>query len=81
MKAKVHVALKRSVLDPQGKTILQALHRLGYGEVKEVRVGKEFYIELDGSDPEKAKERLEEMASKLLANTVIEDFTVEVEEK
>ncbi len=80
MRAKVHVALKKSVLDPQGKTILQALHRLGYEEVKDVRLGKEFYIEIDESDPGKARERLEEMARKLLANTVIEDFVVEVEE-
>lgn len=80
MKARVHVYLKKSVLDPQGKTILQALHRLGYEMVKDVRLGKEFYIELDEEDPEKAKVLLEEMAKKLLANTVIEDFRVEVEE-
>ena len=80
MKARVHVYLKKSVLDPQGKTILQALHRLGYEMVKDVRLGKEFYIELDEKDPEKAKALLEEMAKKLLANTVIEDFRVEVEE-
>ena len=79
MRAKVHVYLKKSVLDPQGKTILQALHRLGYEEVKDVRLGKEFYIEIDEKDPEEAKKKLEEMASKLLANVVIEDFDVEVE--
>ena len=79
MRAKVHVYLKKSVLDPQGKTILQALHRLGYEEVKDVRLGKEFYIEIDEKDPETAKKKLEEMASKLLANVVIEDFDIEVE--
>ena len=79
MRAKVHVYLKKSVLDPQGKTILQALHRLGYEEVKDVRLGKEFYIEINEKDPQKAKKKLEEMASKLLANVVIEDFEVEVE--
>ncbi len=80
MKAKVHVYLKPSVLDPQGKTILQALHRLGYDMVKDVRLGKEFYIDIDEDDPERARDLLEEMAKKLLANIVIEDFMIEVEE-
>ncbi len=81
MRAKIHVYLKKSVLDPQGKTILQTLHRLGYSNVEDVRLGKEFYIELDETDPEKAKLQLEDMAKKLLANTVIEDFEVEIKEE
>ena len=81
MKARVHVYLKKSVLDPQGKTILQALQRLGYDNVADVRLGKEFYVELDESNPEKGKLELEDMAKKLLANTVIEDFEVEIKEE
>lgn len=77
MKAKVYVTLKSGVLDPAGKAVLGGLHALGYEEVADVRIGKYFEIEVaDGAD---AKARIEEMSDKLLANTVIEDFRVELD--
>ena len=79
MKAKVYVTLKKGVLDPQGKAVLGALSTLGYGEVSDVRVGKLMELELDIASKQEAEARLKEMGEKLLANTVIEDFKVEVE--
>jgi phosphoribosylformylglycinamidine synthase len=79
MKAKVHVTLKQGVLDPQGKAIGQALHHLGFSEVGEVRQGKFIELEIQGSDVKKAKANLEAMCQKLLANTVIENYTIDVE--
>ena len=78
MKAKVHITLKRGVLDVQGKVIGGALASLGFGGVADVRQGK--YIELDiaETDPAIAKSRVEEMCRKLLANTVIENYAVEI---
>ena len=78
MKAIVTVMLKSGVLDPQGKAIGQALHGLGFPEVDEVRAGKVIELELNETDPARAKARAEEMARKLLANMVIESFRVEV---
>ncbi len=78
MKAIVTVMLKSGVLDPQGKAIGQALHGLGFPEVGEVRAGKVIELELNETDPARAKARAEEMARKLLANMVIESFRVEV---
>jgi phosphoribosylformylglycinamidine synthase len=78
VKATVKVMLKSGVLDPQGKAIGQALHGLGFGGVGEVRAGKIIELELAESDPAKAKTQAEDMARKLLANTVIESFSVEV---
>ena len=78
MKATVKVMLKSGVLDPQGKAIGQALHGLGFAGVGEVRAGKIIELELAESDPARAKTAAEEMARKLLANTVIESFSVEV---
>ena len=77
MKAKIYVTLKNGVLDPQGKAVLHALESMGHNNVKEVRVGKFFEIELEG-DAQKAKAQLQEMGEKLLANTVIENFKVEL---
>ena len=77
-KAIVTVMLKAGVLDPQGKAIGQALHGLGFGNVGEVRAGKVIELELAEADPGKAKAQAEEMARKLLANTVIESFKVEI---
>lgn len=79
MKAKVHITLKNGVLDPQGKAIAGTLHHLGYSQVEEVRQGK--YIELDLKDNDTAKARiaLEEMCQKLLANTVVENYRIEIE--
>jgi phosphoribosylformylglycinamidine synthase len=74
MKAKVYVTLKKGVLDPQGSAVARTLHRTGYEEVKDVRIGKYIELEIaDGTPPA----RLEEMCRKLLANTVIEDFRIE----
>jgi phosphoribosylformylglycinamidine synthase len=78
MKARVHITLKHGVLDPQGKAIGNALHRLGFPEVGEVRQGKFIELELGGSDIEQARGRLDEMCRRLLANTVIENYSIEL---
>ena len=78
MKATVTVMLKQGVLDPQGKAIGHALHSLGFEGVGEVRVGKIIELSLVETDPQAARARAEEMARKLLANTVIESFRVEI---
>jgi phosphoribosylformylglycinamidine synthase len=70
--------LKDGVLDPQGRAIGQALHNLGFGGVGEVRAGKVIELDLEETDPAAARLQAEEMARKLLANLVIERFTVEV---
>ena len=80
MKAKVHVTLKPGVLDPQGKAVQQALAALGFEGVSGVRQGKVIELELSESDPEKATAEVEAMCEKLLANTVIEDYRVEIGE-
>ncbi|MCB1516901.1 MAG: phosphoribosylformylglycinamidine synthase subunit PurS [Hyphomicrobiaceae bacterium] len=80
MKAQVTVTLKRGVLDPQGQAIEGALKSLNFNSVGSVRQGKVFDIELDESDPVQARNRLNEMCEKLLANTVIEDYTVTLSE-
>jgi phosphoribosylformylglycinamidine synthase subunit PurS len=79
MKATVTVMLKSGVLDPQGKAIAHALATLGFAGVEDVRAGKLIELELAETDPVKAKAAAEEMARKLLANTVIESFRVVVE--
>ena len=76
MKIKVIVTLKNGVLDPQGKAIQQTLNGMGYSNVKEVRQGKYFNIEIDEKDESKAKSKAEDMCKKLLANLVIEDFKI-----
>ena len=78
MKARVTVTLKNGVLDPQGKAIEGALKSLGVAGVASVRQGKVFDIELAGSDAAQAEATLKQAAEKLLANTVIENFRVEV---
>jgi phosphoribosylformylglycinamidine synthase PurS subunit len=78
MKARVTVTLKNGVLDPQGKAIEGALKSLGVAGVSSVRQGKVFEIELAEGDATKAEATLKEAAEKLLANTVIENFRVEV---
>ena len=78
MKARVTVMLKDGVLDPQGRAIGQALHTLGFGQVGEVRAGKVIELDLPGHDETAARTGAEEMARRLLANTVIERFSVEV---
>lgn len=79
MKARVTVTLKPGVLDPQGQAIVQALHGLGYGEVEGARQGKVIELELSGEDRPAAEGRLREMCERLLANTVIERYAVEIE--
>ncbi|HUB49812.1 MAG TPA: phosphoribosylformylglycinamidine synthase subunit PurS [Acetobacteraceae bacterium] len=80
MKATVTVMLKSGVLDPQGKAIQHALHTLGFSGVGDVRAGKVIELELTETDPAKAHAEAEDMARKLLANTVIESFRVTVAE-
>lgn len=75
----VKVMLKPGVLDPQGKAIADALHRLGYGAVSDVRAGKLFRIEVETDDPKAAREVGSQMAEKLLANPVIEDYELDLE--
>jgi phosphoribosylformylglycinamidine synthase subunit PurS len=79
VKATVTVMLKAGVLDPQGKAIGHALHSLGFAGVGEVRAGKVIELELAETDPERARATAEEMARKLLANTVIESYRVSVD--
>ena len=76
MKIKVIVTLKSGVLDPQGKAIQQTLNGMGFANVKNVRQGKYFDIDIDESDEQKAKQSAEEICKKLLANQVIEDFKI-----
>ena len=76
MKVKVIVTLKEGVLDPQGKAIQQTLNGMSFSEVKEVRQGKYFDIEVSTSDEKKAKVKVEEMCKTLLANLVIEDYKI-----
>ncbi|MEP1933093.1 MAG: phosphoribosylformylglycinamidine synthase subunit PurS [Roseibium sp.] len=78
MKARVIVTLKNGVLDPQGKAIEGSLDSLGFGDVGSVRQGKVFDVELTGSDKDEAKAELEQMCEKLLANTVIENYAIEI---
>ena len=79
MKARVHVTLKTGVLDPQGKAIEQALAALGFGGVDNVRQGKVIEFSLRESDRAKARADVEAMCEKLLANTVIENYAIELD--
>lgn len=78
MKARVFVTLKNGVLDPQGKAIGHALNGLGFGSVGEVRQGKVIDLDLSETDAAKAKAELKQMCEKLLANTVIEKYEIEL---
>jgi phosphoribosylformylglycinamidine synthase len=78
VKATVTVSLKDGVLDPQGKAVEHALHNLGFSNVAEVRVGKVINFSIDAADEAAARAQAEEMGRKLLANTVIERFDVQV---
>lgn len=81
MQAVVHVNLKKTVLDPQGRTIQAALNHLGHEAIADVRQGKYFEIELEGiSDREAAQEKVEEIARSMLANPVIEEYSVEIKD-
>ena len=76
MKISAIITLKKDVLDPQGKVIQQALDGMGFKNVDEVRQGKYFEIDVKENDPNKAKEIVEEMCKKLLANLVIENYKI-----
>ncbi len=76
MKISAIVTLKKDVLDPQGKIVQQALKGMGFDNVKEIRQGKYFEIDVDENDKKKAEKKAEEMCKKLLANLVIEDFKI-----
>lgn len=78
MKAKIHITLKNGVLDPQGKAIGHALHGLGFSNVGDVRQGKYIEIDLKEADPAKARAQLEQMCRDLLANTVIENYAIDL---
>jgi phosphoribosylformylglycinamidine synthase len=77
MRAVVHVTFKKTVLDPQGRTICSTLNGLGHGNVKEVRQGKYFEIELDGNG-EEVRDQIEKIAHDVLANPVIEEYSIDV---
>ena len=79
MKAKVYVTLKKGVLDPQGKAVMGALKSMDFNEVKDVRIGKYMELELSGASKEEEEKRLREMCEKLLANTVVENYRIEIE--
>src|SRR5262245_31216720 len=79
MKARVFVTLKPSVFDPQGQTIADALHSMGYGAVGDVRQGKYFELEVASGSAEQARTVASEVADKLLANPVIESYRIEIE--
>ena len=78
MKARVFVTLKPSVFDPQGRTIADALHSLGYTGIGDVRQGKYFEVEVDAASPDAAKTIVTDIANKVLANPVIESYRIEV---
>ena len=78
MRARVFVTLKPSVFDPQGTTVAEALHTLGYSAVKDVRQGKYFELEIEARTQDEARQLATEAADKLLANPVIESYRIEV---
>jgi len=79
MKAIVHIGLKPGVLDPQGRAIARSLSDLGFDEVSAARQGKVIELDLKEKDVGKAEERVKEMCEKLLANTVIESYRIDIE--
>lgn len=80
MKARVFVTLKSGVLDPQGQAVAQALHRLGFPEVEDARIGKMIELTVGAANGEQERERLHKMCERLLTNPVIEDFRIEYAE-
>lgn len=80
MKAKIHVTLKNGVLDPQGKAIEHALSNMGFGGVDAARQGKYIELDLQATDEAAARAEVEEMCKKLIANTVIENYSIELVE-
>ena len=76
MKISVIITLKKDVLDPQGKVIHRTLEEMGFDDISDVRQGKYFEIDTEETDPKKAKDKVEEMCKKLLANLVIENYKI-----
>lgn len=79
MKVKIYVTLKKTVLDPQGKAVLHALHELGFHSVQETRVGRFIELDIKGKDKKAVKKQVHLMCDKLLANPVIEEYSFEIE--
>ena len=79
MKAKIIITPKKAVLDPQGKTVQNALEHMGYSGIGAVHVGKYLEIELAGADKEAARKQMDEACHKFLSNPVIEDYRLEIE--
>lgn len=79
-KAEVYVTLKKSILDPQGQAIKEALHAMNYQQVNKVRMGKFLQLELSANSKEEAAAQVKEMCEKLLINTVIEDYQITIAE-
>ena len=80
LEAEIYITLKKTVSDPQGLTIKHALESLGYQNLEEVRVGKLVTIKLSSKDKKEAKQKLDEMCQKLLANPIIEDYNLKIKE-
>ncbi len=80
-KATISIKLRHSILDPEGKTIEQSLHQLGYEDVHRVRIGKHIELEVDVKSEEKARETIDSICSKLLANPVMEDYSFTLSKK
>jgi phosphoribosylformylglycinamidine synthase len=81
MRARVFVTLKPSVFDPQGTTVTEALHSLGFHAVTDVRQGKYFELEIDAASPDEARRIVSDAADQLLANPVIESYRVDIDER
>ncbi len=79
-RAEIRVTLKQSILDPQGSAVKRALHAMDYSNVRDVRIGKHIEVVLSANDAVSAEREAREIADKLLANPVIEDFSLEVRE-
>lgn len=79
MKARVHISLKSGVLDPQGKAIANALGSLGFDGVNDVRQGKLIELELEATNADAARQQVADMCERLLANTVIENYAIEID--
>ena len=80
MKISAIVTLKKDVLDPQGKAVSQTLNNMGYGNISNIRQGKYYEIELNETNKEKAKKTIEEICKKLLSNTIIENYKINLKQ-
>ncbi len=79
--SKILVTLRQSILDPQGKAVEHGMHSLGYGQVRNVRIGKSVELDVDARTREEAETITKEVSQKLLANPVMEDFSITIEER